>query len=94
MSERKSIEDCLHDDISTRAVVTCEKEAIMSSNDVQMDRNKGETIYLTEEDIPGAKLSTPMDAHTMAQLKWWLLCRGIKVPNSWNKKKLMSRYST
>ena len=64
----------------------------MSSNKVQMDINEGEPIDPTEADIPGAK-SGPMDAHTMAQLRWWLLCCGIKALNSWNKKKLVSRYS-
>ena len=59
---------------------------IMDSNEGITSRNEPETIRLTEADIPGAKLTGPMDGHTIAELKWWLLCRGIKVPNSWNKK--------
>ena len=67
---------------------------IMASNEGITSRNEPETIRLTEADIPGAKLTGPMDGHTIAELKWWLLCRGIKVPNSWNKKQLISRYCT
>ena len=53
-----------------------------------------QTVWLTEDDIPGAKSTIPMDSHTMAELKWWLLCCSIKAPNSWNKEKLVSRYNT
>ena len=48
-------------------------------------------VNLTESDIPGALLSEPLASHTMPELRWWLLCRGIKVPTSWNKHKLLSR---
>jgi len=48
-------------------------------------------IQLTECDIPGAFLSEPIDRHTMPELRWWLLCRGIQTPTSWNKQKLLSR---
>ena len=30
----------------------------------------------------------------MAELKWWLVCLGIKASNPWNKEKLVSRYTT
>ena len=49
------------------------------------------SVYLTEFDIPGAFLSEPMASHTVPQLTWWLLCRGIKVPTSWKKQKLLFR---
>ena len=39
-------------------------------------------IQLSEHDIPGAFLSEPIDRHTMPELWWWLLCRGVKVPAS------------
>ena len=67
----------------------------MAVNEEITSRNEPETIYirLTDADIPGTKLSSPMDSHTTAELKWWLLCQGVKVPNSWNKKQLISRYS-
>ena len=51
-------------------------------------------IQLTECDIPGAFLSEPIDRHTMPELRWWLLCRGIQTPTSWNKQKLLSRFVT
>ena len=38
-------------------------------------------VELTENDIPGAVLSTPFKDPTVPALKWWLLCRGIKL--SW-----------
>ena len=38
------------------------------------------TIELDESDIPAAVLSTPLESHTVPELKWWLLCRGIKPP--------------
>lgn len=48
-------------------------------------------VELTEADIPGACLEEPMDRHTMPQLKWWLLCRGIKALSSWKKRQLVAR---
>ena len=41
----------------------------MASNKETTSRNEPETIRLTEADIPGAKLTGPMDSHTMAELK-------------------------
>ncbi len=51
-----------------------------------------EAVQLTEADIPGAFLTDPIDRHTMPQLRWWLLCRGVKVPTSWKKQQLVARY--
>ena len=42
-------------------------------------------VELTEDDIPGAKLSKPFQKYTVAQLRWWLICRGIKPLTSWKK---------
>ena len=78
-------------DLLTRVLFTSEKLVIMATNEAITGRNEPETIRLTEDDIPGAKLTGPMDSHTMVELKWWLLCRGVKVPNSWNKTQLISR---
>ena len=49
-------------------------------------------VALTAADIPGADLAAPFDKHTVPALRWWLLCRGICAPGSWNKKKLIDRY--
>ena len=35
-------------------------------------------LELVEEDIPGAILSEPFEAHTNPSLRWWLLCRGVQ----------------
>ena len=51
----------------------------------------GSEVTLTDEDIPGAKLSKPYIKHTMSALRWWLLCRAIKAPNSWKKQQLVDR---
>ena len=40
---------------------------------------------LTENDIPGAILTEPLEKSTVPALKWWLLCRGIQAPSSWRK---------
>ena len=61
-------------------------EAIMASNEAITSSNQGEMVELTEHDIPGARLTGAKDGYMMPKLKWWLLCRGVKVPNSWNKK--------
>ena len=50
------------------------------------------TIELDESDIPAAVLSTPLESHTVPELKWWLLCRGIKPPSSMKKAQLIARY--
>ena len=48
-------------------------------------------VELTEADILGASLEEPLDAHNVAALKWWLLCRGIELQSSSRKKKLVAR---
>ena len=65
---------------------------IMACNEAITSRNEGDMVELTEDKIPGAKLTGAMDGYTMPELKWWLLCRGVKAPNSWNKKQLISRH--
>ena len=50
------------------------------------------TIELDESDIPGAVLSAPLENHTVPELKWWLLCRGITPPSSMKKAQLIARY--
>ncbi len=49
------------------------------------------TVTLTEDDIPGASLNEPLEKHTISELWWWLLCRGIVVPTSCKKKLLVER---
>lgn len=49
-------------------------------------------VELSEDDIPGAKLQEPLESHTNHALRWWLLCRGIQVPASMTKAKLIARY--
>ena len=41
----------------------------MAGNEEITSRNEPEMIWLTEADIPGAKLSSLMDSHTMVELK-------------------------
>ena len=48
-------------------------------------------VELSEADIPGASLEEPLEAHNVAALKWWLLCRGIKLQSSSRKKQLVAR---
>ena len=49
-------------------------------------------VELTESDIPGASLNEPLDRHTIPELKWWLLCRGVTVSSSIKKSQLIDRY--
>ena len=49
-------------------------------------------VALSPADIPGAELSEPFDKHTLVELRWWLLCRGIRAPNSWRKQQVIERY--
>ena len=37
-------------------------------------------VVLTEADIPGAHLDEPFERHTIPELRWWLLCRGVSAP--------------
>ena len=48
-------------------------------------------VILTAADIPGADLSELYKKHTVAALRWWLLCRDIKAPRA-NLLKSMSTY--
>jgi hypothetical protein len=48
-------------------------------------------LTLSPEDIPGAVLSKPYARHTAAALRWWLLCRGVKVPSSLKKQLVLDR---
>ena len=64
---------------------------IMAESTIASSDRATVVIQLSEHDIPGAFLSEPIDRHTMPELRWWLLCGGVKVPASWNKKKLLSR---
>ena len=49
-------------------------------------------VVLSVADIPGADLREPFEKHTVAALRWWLLCRGFKAPTSWKKQQLIDRY--
>jgi len=44
-------------------------EMIMASNEAIMSRNERDTVELTEDDIPDARLTGAMDGYTMAKLK-------------------------
>ena len=48
-------------------------------------------VQLMKSDIPGVFRSEPFASHTIPQLMWWLLCRGIRVPTSWKKQQLISK---
>ena len=48
-------------------------------------------VELNKDDIPGAHLSEPFESHNVQALKWWLLCRGLRVPSTWKKSNLISR---
>ena len=43
------------------------------------EQEEGIVIKITEDDIPGAALKEPLESHTVVALKWWLLCRDIKI---------------
>ena len=70
--------DYLSSDLLTRALFTSENWVIMTSNEATSVRNEPEPVWLTESDIPGAKLTHPINSYTVTELKWWLLCRGVK----------------
>ena len=48
-------------------------------------------VTYSPDDIPGGALPEPFEQHTVSALRWWLLCRGIKVPTSWRKKMVIDR---
>ena len=49
------------------------------------------SVELNDTDIPGAHLDEPLEAHNVAALRWWLLCRGIKVTTSLRKRQIIAR---
>ena len=49
-------------------------------------------LTLSPEDIPGPVLYKPFARHTAAALRWWLLCRGVKVPSSLKKQLVLDKY--
>ena len=51
----------------------------------------GLVVRLSEDDVPGASLSEPMEKQSVPALKRWLLCRGIQMPSNTRKKELLSR---
>ena len=51
------------------------------------------SVELDESDIPGAMLSPPFERHRVPELKWWLLCRGIRPAVSIKKPQLIARYA-
>ena len=56
-----------------------------------VDDAGADLVSLSAGDIPGAELTEPLDKHPVAALRWWLLCRGIKIPTSVKKKDLIHR---
>lgn len=48
-------------------------------------------LELEEKDIEGALLTDPLDAHTVEQLTWWLLCHGCSYQTSDRKKTLTEK---
>jgi len=62
-----------------------------SRNHSSASTANAEVVVLTEDDIPGAKLSEPFVSHKVTALRWWLLCRGIKAQTSWRKSQLVAR---
>ena len=49
-------------------------------------------VELDESNIPGAMLSPPFECHRVPELKWWLLCWGIR-PAVSMKPQLIARYA-
>ena len=50
-----------------------------------------QTVCLTEADVPGALLNEPIEGQSVPALKRWLLCRGIEMPRSAKKRKLLEK---
>ena len=48
-------------------------------------------VILTEDDVPGASLSEPMEKQSVPALKRWLLCRGVEVASNIRKKQLLDQ---
>ena len=83
-SEERSRMDKTRTDIG--ALVEPQVAESMESTD-----NRPLVVELSEEDIPGACLSEPLESHNVQALKWWLLCRGITAPTAWKKSNLINR---
>ena len=50
------------------------------------------SVKLNDTDIPGAHLDEPFEAHNVAVLRWWLLCRGIKLTSFLQKHQIIARW--
>ena len=48
-------------------------------------------VYLEDGDIEGATLEEPLEAKTIPQLRWWLVCHGREAPSSLKKPGLIER---
>ena len=57
---------------------------IMSVDTVDASQS---SVGLNDTDIPGAHLDEPFETHNVAAPRWWLLCRGVRVPTSFRKHK-------
>ena len=49
------------------------------------------SVKFNDTDIPGAHLDEPFEAHNVAALRWWLLCRSIKLTTSLQKHQIIAR---
>jgi len=49
------------------------------------------SVSLEESDVDGAKLEEPLEAKTMHQLRWWLLCHGQDTLSNVKKLALIER---
>ena len=66
--------------------------ARMATNEDSQGTSYSIDVQLPENDIPGASLKEPFESHTVSELRWWLLCRGIVVPTSWKKPQVIQKY--
>ena len=48
-------------------------------------------VELNESDIPGVALSGHWENHTIPEVHWWLIYRGIKTLRSWKKNQFIAR---
>ena len=63
----------------------------VACNFMMAHSSQATAVELTEDDIPGAKLSGPLEINTNHALRWWLLCRGVQAPASTTKAKLIEK---
>ena len=67
-----------------------QKSKMVSEAEENLRIDPKQTVILTEDDIPGAKLERKLlEKYSVTQLKRWLLCRGAKT--SGKKEALMAR---